>query len=152
MFSSKTEHFPYIQWHLANRTKIRGIVISNPNRQGGENLKDVEIRAGLAYVDDSATGKLRLNDYCGRYEGPGSNRRAYTIMCDKDIEADYITLQILDNNATLQINEMEIIKASEGNIWCINIVLVQLCMYVYDKEIIFSLYIFFSFKYELQLP
>ena len=38
----------------------------------------------------------------------------YTIMCGTSIEADYITVQMMDDDATLYINELEVIGHLEG--------------------------------------
>ena len=38
----------------------------------------------------------------------------YTIMCDKSIQSDYITIQMIDDNVSLRINELEVIENLEG--------------------------------------
>ena len=117
---------PWLQWPLGSRTTMIGITISNPNYNtsngGGENLRNVEIRAGLGHLGPDFKGKISKNEICGKFEGPGDSRRAYTIMCEKEIVADYVTLQILDDNANLQINELEIITKSEGTHYLYNYV------------------------------
>ena len=114
LFRSKIEHMPWIQWHLPNTTNMIGIMISNRNRHSDGYLKHVEVRAGTAYVESDFTGKMKINDQCGTLDGPGKDRRVYTIMCKNEIKADYVSVQILDLNSTLQINELEIIHKSEG--------------------------------------
>ena len=114
-FASKTESMPWIQWRLPNRTNIMGLVVSMPHADGpydlgASNFKNVEIRAGLEKIDSKARGPLTANTVCGKFDGPGVNRRAYLIVCDKNIVADFVSVQLLDNNATLSINELEIIK------------------------------------------
>ena len=116
LFRSNEEDMPWIQWHLPKSTNVAGIMISNRNSDGGELLKHVEIRAGSAFLDQSLgfTGKININELCGTFVGPGSDRRVYTVMCEKEILADYVSLQILDLKATLQINELEIITKAQG--------------------------------------
>ena len=105
---------PWLQWHLPAKTKIIGLTISTPYTYiGGEQLRNVEVRAGATNVDSSLKGRIAVNKLCGKFTGPGANRRAYTIVCENSIPADFITLQTLKNNATLQINELELIT-SEG--------------------------------------
>ena len=117
-FSSKKEHMPWLQWRLHNQTKIAGVVISNRNQMGGENLVDVEIRAGIDSVAADASKRIKINELCGTFKGPGANRRVYTVMCKKEIVANYVTLQIVDTDSILQINELEIIPASKGMSTC----------------------------------
>ena len=105
---------PWIQWHLPNTTNMIGVMISSRNRYTNDQLKHLEIRAGTSFVEKDFTGKMKINELCGTFDGPGKDRRVYTIMCTTDIKADYVTLQILDLNATLQINELEIITKSQG--------------------------------------
>ena len=106
---------PWLQLRLNNRTNIMGVVISTPNKDGpnshgGNNFRNVEIRAGLEHISSQFRGQLTVNTVCGKFKGPGINRRAYLIVCDENIEADFVTVQILDDNATLSINELEIIS------------------------------------------
>ena len=75
---------------------------------------DVEIRAGIDSVAADASKRIKINELCGTFKGPGVNRRVYTVMCKKEIVANYVTLQIVDTDSILQINELEIIPASKG--------------------------------------
>ena len=114
LFQSKEENMPWIQWHLPNTTSVAGIMISSRNRHSEGYLKHLEVRAGTSFVEADFTGKMKINDLCGTFDGPGKDRRVYTIMCEKEIKADYVTLQILDLNSILQVNELEIITKSQG--------------------------------------
>ena len=105
---------PWIQWHLPKTTQMIGIMISSRNRLSAGQLKHLEVRAGTSFVEDNFTGKMRINELCGSFDGPGKNRRVYTIMCKNEIEADYVSLQILDLDSVLEINELEIIPKSQG--------------------------------------
>ena len=101
-----------------------GIMISSRNRHSAGELKHLEVRAGTSFVEDDFTGKMKINELCGTLDGPGKNRRVYTIMCKNEIEADYVTLQILDLDSVLEINELEIITKSQGTnlIWLLQLV------------------------------
>ena len=65
-------------------------------------------------------GKLSANIICGIFAGPGEVGEDYTIVCDEPILADHVTIQILDDMATLQINELRIISKFQGTITYLN--------------------------------
>ena len=106
---------PWLQWHLPYTTKVAGVTISTSWLEG-ELLKNVEVRAGSNELDSKFKGKIDVNKYCGKFIGPGANRRSYTILCEEPILADFITIQILENKTQLQINEVELITTTEGEI------------------------------------
>ena len=114
LFQSKKENMPWIQWHLPNTTQMIGIMISGRNRHSEGYLKHIEVRAGTSFVEDDFTGKMKINELCGTFDGPGKDRRVYTIMCKNAIKADYVTVQILDLDSILEINELELITKSQG--------------------------------------
>ena len=114
LFQSKKENMPWIQWHLPNTTQMIGIMISGRNRHSEGYLKHLEVRAGTSFVEDDFTGKMKINELCGTFDGPGKDRRVYTIMCKNTIKADYVTVQILDLDSILEINELELITKSQG--------------------------------------
>ena len=104
---------PWLEWHLPEETTVAGISIST-SRFEGERLRNLEIRAGSDQLDSDFRGKIVINEFCGKFIGPGANRRSYTILCDRPLSADIITFQALINNTQLQINEVELITTSEG--------------------------------------
>ena len=104
---------PWLQWRLPSKTKIAGVTMSTPST-GGDLLRNVEVRVGNTKVDSEFRGRISVNKLCGEFLGPGNNRRAYTIVCGSYIQADFITVQILNSNAKLQINELELITSFEG--------------------------------------
>ena len=104
---------PWLQWNLPERTKVAGVTIS-ASRFQGELLKNLEVRAGSYALDSSFKGKIGINKLCGKFLGPGANRRSYTILCEEPISADFITIQTLENKTQLQINEVELITTEEG--------------------------------------
>ena len=107
---------PWLQWHLPVTTNVIGVTISTSRLEGGL-LKNLEVRAGSIEIDSRFKGRIGpTNKYCGKFIGPGANRRSYTILCEEPTLADFITIQILENNTQLQINEIELITTSEGRI------------------------------------
>ena len=40
----------------------------------------------------------------------------YPVVCDNSILADYVTIQVIDDNAMLQINELEMIIDNDGKL------------------------------------
>ena len=106
---------PWLQWHLPEKENVVGITISTPS-VGGELLRNMEIRAGTKKLEPGFRGKISENILCGKFTGPGGNRRAYTITCESNILADFITIQMLEENSQLQINELELVTSSTGRI------------------------------------
>ena len=62
----------------------------------------------------SGKGRITINDICGKFVGPGEEGGKYTIDCDHELWADYITIQILDDSAILSLNEIRIDTAKYG--------------------------------------
>ena len=115
LFTSKVEDYPWLQWKLAKPVFVSGIVLCL-----GGYVGDIEIRAGNVSMAPGFKGKLSANIICGRFAGPGEVGEDYTIVCDEPILADYVTIQILDDMATLQINELRIISKFQGTITYLN--------------------------------
>jgi hypothetical protein len=117
-----------LQWNLPNRTKVFGVSISNEygisqfnNNTHKNDLVNFEVRAGLRSVSELSDfspgihkGKIAINELCGTIEIRGGEDRVYPIICSKSILADYITIQMIDDNAMLQINELEVIKDADS--------------------------------------
>ena len=130
VYTSKVEKMPWLQWNLPNRTNVFGISISNEygiskfkNNTNKNELVNFEVRAGLRSMSDLPdfapehyNGKISINELCGRIEIRGGEDRVYPIICSKSILADFITIQMIDDNAMLQINELELIKESKKKI------------------------------------
>ena len=109
-FQSRRETNPWIQWHLYEEKVITGVKISTRRDCCGEQLRNVTIRAGNFSVDNDYKGLLpTVNKLCGVFEGPGNDSMIYTINCTSAIMAKYITLQIIGNYSSLQINELDVI-------------------------------------------
>ena len=90
------------------------IVVSNVklvNRKDGwfERLKNAEIRAGMDEVPFGTTNKLlNINTACATYQGPPTNNQDIYLVCNSSIMAKFLTIQLKDKNAILQINELKI--------------------------------------------
>ena len=108
-FFSRFERNPWLQWHLHDKTVVTGVTISTRRDCCGENLKNVTIRAGLQSLPHSYKGIIKNNTLCGVFEGPGNTSMSYTINCTSAILADYITLQMMGNYTSLQINELAVV-------------------------------------------
>ena len=113
-FHSELEDYPWLQWRLPRRIKMSGITLKNRINCCGNHLRDVEIRAGMHSVERDFKGRITKNKVCGKFEGPGEYGGEYTINCDKEMLVDYITVQILDDNAILSINDIRIESARSG--------------------------------------
>ena len=121
IYTSKREKLPWLQWHLPNQTLIFGVSLSDEygispfdNKTHKDGLINIEVRAGISSLSASYKGKITINKLCARVEVRGGEDRVYPIVCENSILADYITVQVIDDNAILQINELEIIENSEG--------------------------------------
>ena len=84
------------------------------NNTHKNDLVKFEVRAGLSSLPETHKGKIAINQLCGKIEIRGGEDRVYPVICDKSILADYITIQVIDDNAMLQINELEIIEDTVG--------------------------------------
>ena len=113
-FHSELEDYPWLQWHLPRQVKMIGITLTNRINCCGDHFRDVEIRAGKHPTKSGFKGQIKLNELCGKFAGPGETGQEHTIVCDNTISADYVTIQILDDNAILAINEMRIETISHG--------------------------------------
>ena len=106
-FFSKYESNPWIQWHLREKTVVTGVIISTRRDCCGDKLRNVTIRAGLLGLNRTHSGIIiNINKLCGIFKGPGNTSMTYTINCTSAIMANYITLQMLGNYTSLQINEL----------------------------------------------
>ena len=121
IYTSKIEKLPWLQWNLPNRTKVFGVSISNEygisqfkNNTHKNDLVNFEVRAGLRSIPENYNGKISINELCGTIEIRGGEDRVYPIICNKSILADYITIQMIDDDVMLQINELEVIKDADS--------------------------------------
>ena len=77
-------------------------------------MRDIEIRVGNASFTTNSKGKIINNVICGVFKGPGDSGEDYTILCKQEVLADYVSIQILDDKATLQINQLRLETSSKG--------------------------------------
>ena len=123
IFNSKIEKLPWLQWNLPNRTDVIGVAISdkwsittfkNATTHSTNDVPNIEVRAGTTPIHGEYKGLITENQFCGRVAVRGGEDRVYTIMCEKSIQSDYITIQMIDDNVSLRINELEVIENLEG--------------------------------------
>ena len=109
-FQSKKEDFPWIQWKLPMQFIIRGVNITLPTAWSSQRHRNIEVRAGMATTEAEFAGKIEVNKKCGEYKGPSEAGGEYSIMCAEPILADFVTVQLLDDNSVLRIDELRILK------------------------------------------
>ena len=117
-FISKKEDSPWLQWHLQLKRNISGVRISfSKVVDNKQSSKTYIIRTANDPVLFKNNRVLAKNDVCGKLivDFPVDERKVYTIMCNKNLLAEYITIQSVDKSTTLAINEIEIIYSNEGN-------------------------------------
>ena len=68
-------------------------------------------------IDTRFRGKIETNKLCGKLGGATNDRRVYVVMCEDEIDAEYLTIQIMATNAKLELNEVEIITIDEGKVF-----------------------------------
>ena len=99
------------------RSHVIGVSITDRFYDIGDNLENIEIRAGSTSIDSTIMGRIAINELCGILKAPGENKRVHVIMCEKEITANYITVQRMEANSTLVISEIEIITKEEGKFY-----------------------------------
>ena len=114
-YVSAKEDYPWLQIRLASPQVIAGLVIVNRYDSYGERLKNVEIRAGLAPVPNGFKGLLTVNKKVGSFPGPGGSGQTHIINFAADTTAQYVTIQIRDRSAILQLNEVTVVEEGENN-------------------------------------
>ena len=120
-FQSKKEDYPWVQWRLPWAVNVSGITIAIPGLlcpNCAESFQMVEVRAGKMALDPDYQGRIGINKKCGTFKGPGKSKGQYKISCDDDatILADFVTIQILDDNIVLGIDEIKIETGMQGKV------------------------------------
>ena len=110
LFKSNVEDYPWLQWKLPSPISIKAIVINF-----GGSMQDIEIRVGNQSIGASFRGKIKVNTICSKFDGPSEAGEDYTITCKEEFLATYVMVQILDDKATLEINEIKIESGISGN-------------------------------------
>ena len=72
-------------------------------------FQNIEFRAGMTTVVDGFKGKLTINEKVGFFTGPAAPGQNYTILFDKTVLAKYITIQRMEENTILEINEVTLL-------------------------------------------
>jgi hypothetical protein len=109
LFKSNVEDYPWIQWKLPSPVSINSIIINF-----GGSMQDIQIRVGNNSVGTSFRGKINVNTICGKFDGPSKAGEDYTIACKEELLATHVTVQILDDMASLEVNEITIESRALG--------------------------------------
>ena len=111
LYISENETYP---WHMRmfdQPMRLVGVKIYNRKDCCGNRLKSVEVRAGKQIIDANFNGKIKANTLCGTFDGPGVDRGVYTVTCLHPIEANIVTLQIVESgHQILELDEVEYIQ------------------------------------------
>ena len=68
----------------------------------------MEVRAGLEGINSTLQGlPITANEVCGKFEGPGNIYKEYKVNCNSTLLASFITVQIMNLSAQLQVNELK---------------------------------------------
>ena len=103
--------FHWIRLELLKTSKVHHIMIWNRNTPNhGKRLKNLEIRVGSQEIDQSKAdiGLITENTHCGLFAGPGRDGEIITIKCTKPTDGKYVTLQMKNRWAILNIAEVEV--------------------------------------------
>ena len=113
-YHGTTTSYPWYQTVFDRTVNINGIRIYNRYSCCGNRLKHIEVRAGRTEIAANYSGNIAQNTFCGSFIGPGANGGVYTINCDSPIEANVITIQIVEaGDQVLQLDEVEFIILGE---------------------------------------
>ena len=104
-FHSSTEDYPWLQIKVTGPQEVSVLKIVNRHGCCGNKLQNVEIRAGLNPVTSGFKGLLTQNEKVGFFTGPGVDGGTYNITFEARLTALYVTLQIIDRDSILQVNE-----------------------------------------------
>ena len=104
-FHSKEENYPWFQLWIPEGY-VTGVKIAPRYDYDTKRFQNIEFRAGMATVVDGYKGKLTINEKVGFFTGPATPGQNYTILFDKTVLAKYITIQRMEENAILEINEV----------------------------------------------
>ena len=111
-FTSKSEMFPWLEMTLTTTITIQAVEITNRADCCGENLRNLEVRAGLDEIAGTAGERLDVNEVCGVLDGPGATGARYRVECSLNQQTDHVTLQILEQ-AELQVAKVVLITGQE---------------------------------------
>ena len=117
-YHSAHEEYP---WHMTvfeNTMNLTAVKIHNRRNCCGERLHHVQIRAGRTAIDANHSGLITQNTLCGSFDGPGVDAGVYTISCKAPINANVVTIQIVDTGAQyLGLDEVEFLTNGKIISW-----------------------------------
>ena len=80
------------------------------------NARTYELQVGNEPLSPDVNKISQKNELCGKFvSDPDNDRKVYTIMCEKSIFGEYVTIKMIEKDVKLAINEIEFITTSEGN-------------------------------------
>ena len=103
-FESEEEDNPWLQIRIIP-AMISSVRIINRNDKHGDRLRNLVIRAG------PHSGPL-TNEIVGKFEGPGKTGAEHVIDLDRNVLAEYITVQ-MEGRGILHVNGMTVQEAGK---------------------------------------
>ena len=95
------ECYPWLMVQLTNEyqsVNLQSVKIFNRVDCCGDQLRDIEVRAGTTKLLPDHRGRIPYNVWGGEFKGPGVTGNAYTINCNPaytPIQASVVTIQIM---------------------------------------------------------
>ena len=126
--------------------KIRGVHLILPNVWSSGQLPNIEVRAGMAATPAGFDGKIEVNTRCGAYEAPTEAGGEFDIMCEEPILANFITVQMLNDDSVLPIDELKILKDANSKL-VLNFKTLRCCMCFIHFTVIVLYNLVLSFIY-----
>ena len=97
------------------KNNISGVTVTLSSTRTALNGRNFEVRVGNEPVSHGTKDRILSNELCGKFVRYDDNdRKVYMIMCEKQFFVEYVTIQIIEKNVQLAINELEVITTSEG--------------------------------------
>ena len=104
-YHSSRQNYPWFEVETLERY-VAGVIIVPRTSCCAERFRNIEIRAGMSSVAYRSTGNLTINTRVAFFTGPATTSQNYTINFDQTVLAKYITLQRMEENCRLEINEV----------------------------------------------
>ena len=96
-FKSKVENNPWFRIDYSPSAELYGMIIRNRKDCCGEELRNVEVRAGMS-------PDMNTNPVVGTFKGPGVSNSDHYVDFGGKIAMKHLRFQIIGSGATLQIN------------------------------------------------
>ena len=99
IFSSRSEDYPWLELEMPEGN-VSGVVIVTT-----QTFQKVEIRAGMNSIQVGYKGILTINTKVAYFAGPAPDGQTFTIHFEMKIVAKFISIQCIDKDVFLEINE-----------------------------------------------